>query len=446
MHEKTEKVDKLHVYAHLWITHLLIPTITVRLLPSYLQNLVLQIIKTTQYLLPKNERLQTLSTFPPFLLLLLSILFIYPMKIIIVQENLKNALGICSRAVSSSSTLAILGSVLLKTQSGMLKISSTNLEIGISELVRCKVEEEGSVCLPAKLLNEVVSSLPAEPVTLEVVEGGLRLSAGKFRTTLKTVPTEDFPRIADALPAEVVSMPSVALSKALDGVLFSVSTNETQSELCGVSVISKGQSLVVAATDRYRLSEYTVVTGSDKPAPTISVIFPTRAVAEVVRLLHANEGTDVVFGVAENQAVFTIGNTTVSTRLVDGQFPEYEAIIPKDFLVTIEAGKQECIAALRAVSVFSKGAVGVSFQYDEDEQNIHFAAQSQDAGEGAVDVEAKISGGSGTALFNPRYLLDVLQFLTSGSVRVKLNSPTSAVVFEDPEDKQYRYLVMPIKT
>lgn len=368
------------------------------------------------------------------------------MKIIIVQENLRNALAICSRAVANSTTLPMLGNILLQTKSGMLQMSSTNLEIGIAELVRCKVEEEGKVCIPARLLNEVVSSLPSEPVTIVVEGAEVRLSAGKFRTTLKTVPVDDFPNVVDSVPAEAVSLPAEAISRAIEGVVFAVSTNETQVELCGVSLAVKSDGLVVAATDRYRLAECVVPVGGDRSLPVARIIFPTRAMTEVVRSLHALGEGDVTLGIQENQAVFGIGNTTISTRLIDGQFPEYEAIIPKDFSVTVETSRQECIAALKAVSVFSKGATGVSVAYNEEQQQLLFSARSQDAGEGVVEVSAKIAGGSDTALFNPRYVLDVMQFLTSKDVRVKLNSPTSAVIFEGFDDPNYRYLVMPIKT
>lgn len=328
----------------------------------------------------------------------------------------------------------------------MLQMSSTNLEIGIAELVRCKVEDEGAVCVPARLLNEVVASLPAEPVTLAVEDGGVRLSAGKFRTTLKTVPLDDFPQVVESVPDQAVSLPAAAIARAIEGVLFAVSTNETQVELCGVSFAVKHEGLVVAATDRYRLAEYVVPIPGDKTVPLMRAIFPTRAMAEVVRSLHALENGDVLLGVQENQAVFGVGNTTISTRMIDGQFPEYEAIIPKDFVVQVEAPRQECVAALRAVSVFSKGAAGVSVAYSEDEQQLLFSARSQDAGEGVVEMGATVTGGSDTALFNPRYVLDVMQFLTSQNVRIKLNSPTSAVIFEGPDDPNYRYLVMPIKT
>ncbi len=368
------------------------------------------------------------------------------MKIIVVQENLRNALAICSRAVANSNTLPMLGNILLQTKSGMLQMSSTNLEIGIAELVRCKVEEEGAVCIPARLLNEVVSNLPAEPVTISTEGVEVRLSAGKFRTTLKTVPVDDFPNVVDTLPAEAVSLPAEAISRAIEGVLFAVSTNETQAELCGVSLSVTSTGLVVAATDRYRLAECVVPVTGDRTLPVARVIFPTRAMAEVVRSLHVLGEGEAVVGIQENQAVFGIGNTTISTRLIDGQFPEYEAIIPKDFSVIVEASRQECAAALKAVSVFSKGAAGVSVAYSESEQQLQFSARSQDAGEGVVEVEAKVSGGSDTALFNPRYMLDVMQFLTSKDVRVKLNSPTSAVVLEGADDPNYRYLVMPIKT
>jgi DNA polymerase-3 subunit beta len=366
------------------------------------------------------------------------------MRIVIVQENLKNALSTCSRAVSNSNTLAVLGSVLLKTESGLLKICATNLEIGIVQAVRCKVEQEGAVGIPAKVFSEVVSNLPSEPITLETIPEGLRLTAGKFKTVLKTIPAEDFPVVSDELPSHSFRLPAKELFFALERVLFAASTNETQVELCGVYCASRNGQLVFTATDRYRLAESRVVLQKDQNIQDFSIILPARAAAEVLRLVHGAD-TQAVFGVSENQAVLSVGETVVTSRLVDAQYPEYEAIIPQQFAVTIQASKVEVAAALKSVSVFAKGAAGVSVTYTED-QGLVFVARSQDSGEGEVGVAAVVRGGSDTILFNHKYLLDMLQFLSAEQVVVKLNSPTTPVVFEDPGNKNYTYLVMPIKS
>lgn len=363
-----------------------------------------------------------------------------------VQENLKNALAVCSRAVATSSTLAILGNVLLKTQNGLLKISATNLEIGISQLVRCKVEEEGVVCLPARLLVEVVNNLPGEPVTLETVAEGLQLSVGKYRTVLKTVPAEDFPVINDALGEDTLSLPSQDFFHALEGVLFAVSTNETQIELCGVYMArSSSNEIVLAGTDRYRLAESKVVLKAmGQIFPNISIVIPSRAASEVLRLLH-NSNTEFKVSIGDNQAVFSVDETIITTRLVDAQYPEYEAIIPREFTVSITTSRTELMSALKAVSVFAKGASGISVAYSQS-GGLVLSARSQDAGEGVVEVAAEVSGAEDTILFNHKYLLDMLQFLTSQNVHIKLNNPTTPVILQSPDDKSYMYLVMPIKT
>ncbi len=366
------------------------------------------------------------------------------MKIIIVQENLKNALAVCSRAVGNSSSLPVLGNVLLNTQDGMLKLSATNLEIGITQRVRCKVETEGAVSLPAKLLVEIVSNLPSGPITLETVTDGLLVTAGKFRTTLKIVSPEDFPTVNDKVPEKNFSVPVEGLKRGLERVVFSVSTNETQAELCGVSVVSRAGELVMTGTDRYRLAESKIVIPALKNFPLFSVIVPSRAILEVLKLLH-DTSSEAKFGVADNQAVFQVGETVITTRLVDGQYPEYEAIIPKEFSVSIIAKKQELLAALKTVSVFAKSSSGIAVAYEAGKDLI-FSAKSQDAGEGVVEVSASVEGRSDTILFNHKYLLDMLPFLTSEDVCVKLNNPSAPVVFSGVDDKDYLYLVMPIKT
>ncbi len=366
------------------------------------------------------------------------------MKIIIVQENLKNAMTICGRAIGNSSSLPILGNVLLTIQDGMLKISATNLEIGITQKVRCKIESEGSVSLPARLFIEIVSNLPSGPITLEVVPDGLLVVAGKFRTTLKTVPAEDFPLVNDIMPEKNFPVPVEGFKRGLERVLFSVSTNETQAELCGVSLVSKLGELVMTGTDRYRLAESKILFPSAKIYPLFAIIVPSRAISEVLKLLH-DTNLEVRLGVTDNQAVFQFGETIITTRLVDGQYPEYEAIIPKEFSVTIIANRQDFLAALKTVSVFAKSSSGVSVSYEAG-RDLIFSAKSQDAGEGTVEVSATVDGRSDTVLFNHKYLLDLLPFLTSEDVCIKLNNPSAPVIFSGVNDKDYLYLVMPIKT
>ena len=366
------------------------------------------------------------------------------MKAVVVQENLKTALAIANRGVATSSTLPILSNVLLKTEKGMLKISATNLEISISQLVRCKVEKEGVVCLPARLLSEIVNNLPNEPITLEDWSDGLRLSVGKYKTVVKTVAAEDFPVLADTLPGKLVQFDTGALKKALEGVLFAVSTNETQAELCGVNFSLGGGKLLLAGTDRYRLGESVVYLPKAPDGETFSVIVPARAVGEVIKSV-ANAGSGVAeIGVGDNQAVFIIGETIITTRLVDGQYPEYEAIIPNEFSTTIVLNRTQFLAGLKAVSVFARGVSGVEFTYAND--IITLAAKSQDAGEGTVEISARIEGSSDVILFNHKYLLDVLQYLTAENIEIKLNNPGSPVVFRGKEDPGYTYLVMPIKS
>lgn len=365
------------------------------------------------------------------------------MKAVVVQENLRAALSVVGRAVATSSTLPILSNVLLKTEKGMLKISATNLEISISQLVRCKVEVEGSVCLPARLLSEIVSNLPNDPITLESGADGLRLSVGKYKTVIKTVAAEDFPVLNDNLPGKLVQFGSSVLKKALEGVLFAVSSNETQAELCGVNFHLGAETLVLAGTDRYRLAESVVTLPQTLAGEGLSAIIPARAVSEVVKSVANVDGV-VEMGVGDNQAVFVVGETIITTRLVEGQYPEYNAIIPKDFSTTITLDRAQFSAALKAVSVFARGVSGVEFVYADSV--VTLSAKSQDAGEGIVEVPAVVEGSSDTILFNHKYLLDVLQYLTTESVEIKLNNPGSPVIFRGKNEPKYTYLVMPIKS
>jgi DNA polymerase-3 subunit beta len=366
------------------------------------------------------------------------------MKIIILQENLKEALLACGKAVASSSSLPILNSFLLRTSNGFLEVTATNLEMSITHTARCRIEEDGEVCLQARSFQELVGNLPNETITLSLEGSVLKLSCGKIKTSLNIFTASDFPRTSLEKADASFLVNSQDLSKALKGTLFAVSNNETQAELCGVCIKGSEDGLVFAGTNRYRLAEMKIKAKATPGMAQVLAILPARAGSEMVRFSDAFAG-EVKMGFEEGRVVLEIGATTISSRLISGHFPDYLAIVPSSFTTTIKLGRVEFLTALKTMMVFARNNEGLSFAYKAEEGTVELSASNQEAGSGQVEVAAGISGDSDKVLFNFKYLHDVVSFLSSEEIVIKLNNPQSPVVIEPLKSGEYLYLVMPIK-
>lgn len=364
------------------------------------------------------------------------------MKIICTQENLRTGLTMTSRIISSSNTLPILNNLLLKTENGLLKISSTNLELSIHTIVRCKVESEGEVCIPAKTFTELVSTLPNSNITLSKDESSVKVTADNYSAVVKSLPSEDFPLIPEIQSDALIVFPGAELKASLDQVLFAASTNETQPEICGVLLEVNGNTSKFVATDRYRLAEKKVVLGKGVHLEK-SIIIPLKTSQEISKVLSGFEDqVQVSFG--ENQALFTLGDTQIISRLIDGQYPDYAQIIPPDFATTATVDRAGLLQALRTSGIFSHGSNTVRLEIDP-KGNVVVSSGSQDLGESTITVDATVKGPGAAILFNYRYILDMLNALNSGEVVLKVNTDSTPVVITPKQDTDYTYLVMPIK-
>lgn len=363
------------------------------------------------------------------------------MKIICTQENLKNGLQTVSRVVGSSSTLPILNNVLLQTENGQLKISGTNLEMGISTFTRCKIEQEGGVCVAAKTILELVNNLPNENIEIEVGETETSISTDRYHTKIKHLPVDDFPLIPKVGDGLQISVPADQLKTSLDQVVFASSTSETQPEISGIMAGFNGNTLILVATDRYRLAEKSLTfTGSGEK----KIIIPQKSVLELSRLL-ANLSESVNLQVSDTQLAVAIGDTYVVTRLIDGQYPDYKQIIPSEVGTVIGVDRVQLTQALKTSGIFSRGVGSVTMNYDAEKQVVQIASVSHDVGESVVDIPAEIDGDSGSVIMNYRYVLDVLNTVAAEVLMVQVINDTNPVVFRPKSVTDYLYLVMPIR-
>lgn len=364
------------------------------------------------------------------------------MKLICTKENLKKGLFIVSRVVGSSNPLQVLNNVLIKTDEGRIKLSSTNLEIGVNTWVGGKVEEEGSLTVPARLINEYINNLPTEKVVLESTENStLKIESENYHTTIKGLSSDDFPLIPQVENEPFAKIDGAELKAALSESVWAAASNETQPEISGIFMAFEDDHLRIAATDRYRLAERTAKL-LEPARGTKEVIIPSRTVGELYKILSAGRGQVEIY-FSESQVLFRFDETELISRLIDGQYPDYRQIIPKAFKTEAEVSREELLHALKAASLFAPDSNNVNLEVKSGQ--VVVTASSVGAGENTTQTEAKVTGEDNTAVFNFRYLLDCLNNLSEPKVCLKMINDATAAAITPVGRDNYTYIVMPIK-
>lgn len=377
------------------------------------------------------------------------------MKATCTLENFKRALFTLERVVGKQNSLPILSTILIETEKGQLKLSATNLEIGVITKIGAKIEEEGGLTVPAKPLHTFIYNLSLDQI-LEIHQesGALSLQSGKNHIRIKGMESKDFPIIPHFEGEYPLSLPAQAFREALQKVLFAVSLNESRIELTGVQFLLEEYKLAVAATDSFRLAEYTLSLSKEVIQKMQNakdqykqLLIPTQTLQEILRLIQ-DTTEEVSLVVSENQLFFLIDGVQVVSRLLQGQFPEYRQIIPKQFLSTITLQKEELLQVLKMASSFSVlSANEVKLSLSQDQQEITFTTIAQDIGENTSRVSFQ-----GTLhedmeiLFNPRYLLEGVAALPNQEIVFQCNSSQTPALLKSAEESfPYYYLIMPIK-
>ncbi|HLC44933.1 MAG: DNA polymerase III subunit beta [Candidatus Doudnabacteria bacterium RIFCSPHIGHO2_01_FULL_50_11] len=366
------------------------------------------------------------------------------MKVICTKDNLKKALTQASRIVGTTSALPILNNVLLKTEAGQLLISSTNLEIALKTRIGGQIEEAGEITVPARTFSEYIGNINEEKITLQTKNINLLVKTEKTESILKGLPTEDFPLIPEIKPVATVSINTLDLSQALERVAFASAYSETQPELSGVLFQINATELRLAATDRYRLAEsITTLTGRGIEA---KLIIPNRAVGELLRILGETEqGVEIL--IADSQALFRTANSEFISRVIEGQYPDYQQIIPREFTTEIRVKTRELVSALKLSGLFVQDNNNVEMKIRKSDQSLILRATSSKYGSNTSLVQGEVIGNDNEIIFNFRYILDCLNHITQDHVLLKvINNSSPAMIVPQDEASRCLYLVMPIKT
>ncbi len=365
-----------------------------------------------------------------------------------MQENLARGLSVVSRAVSSRSTLPVLANVLLKTEDAGLKLTATNLEIGITYWVPGKIDEDGATTVPAKLLTDLVNSLPSgDKVELEVGAGDtLHVKAGRFQTHIKGIDAEEFPAIQTAGDRPTTRIAQNVLRRALAETAFAAASDEARPILTGVLARFEGNQLTLAAADNYRIAVKTVPILD--AVPETSVVIPARALNELSRVLaDIDDPVDVVLAGARNQVLFHLDGVDLVSRLIDGQFPNYQQVMPQAHATRAILDREELLRAVRPAALIAHESANiVKLQIGGDGEDGVTVSANAEVGDHVGQVEAQVEGDGTTIAFNARYLADVLTNVDAEQFALELNGPLSPGVFKPVGDDQYVHVVMPVRT
>jgi DNA polymerase-3 subunit beta len=360
------------------------------------------------------------------------------MKIEVARDELVAKLGVVSRAVSTRGTVQVLAGILIAAESDGITLAATDMELSLRTTLDAQVEGEGSVVIPGKPLVELARLLPESDVTIEYrpEEGTVQIVSGAYSSRLNVFNAEDFPRLP-TLDAQLHAIDREALLETVDRVARSASRDESRPVLTGILVRFEGGKLVMVATDSYRLSVKETELG--EAAPELEAIIPARALTELSRLAG---GETVDLGVHENHVVFGTGDAWLTTRRIDGQFPNYRQLLPEAFEVELTLPKSELADVVRRASVLALRNSPLRLRLAEGELSV--SAQTQDVGETHETMPAAYSGEEFLIGFNAEFLRDGVESIVGDDVRLKLINPLRPAILEDAAG-DFTYLIMPIR-
>ena len=369
------------------------------------------------------------------------------MRLSLTQENLSRALASVGRVVSTRTSLPVLSNVLLATDGNRLRLSATNLEIGINYWIGSKVDAQGSLTVPARLFAEFVSSLPHGNIDLTGTDNVLTVKTPHYESKVNGIAADEFPLIPTISSDPVLSLDAAVLREALTQVVVAASADEARPVLAGVYMYTDDGNLFLVATDSYRLAEKRLELGGEAPKD-FSVIVPARTMQELVRLLGEVTG-DVELYLDDNQVMFRVADIELVSRLIEGQFPNYKQIIPDHAETSFDIATAEFSRITKVASLFARESAGSVKLEIRAEGEVSISSNDTEVGGNRSSAECDVAGDDGEISLNSRYLTEALAVMKSPMVTFaisgKLNPCVISPAGEDAGD-DYVHIVMPLRT
>ena len=367
------------------------------------------------------------------------------MKLICAQADLERALNIVSKAITPNTTLPVLHNILLKAEGKSLFFAATNLEVAIQYFIPADVKNEGSITIPAKLLGAYINLLKDEKVEIALLEGEtIQIKSLTSQTKIKGINAHEFPAIPKIEKENIIKVSTKDFDTAITQTAFSASSNTSRPVLSGVFFDVNKDVVKIVATDSYRLAEKTLQL-KEKTNINVQCIVPARTVMELGKILNKAGEADVEMSISKNQVLFIVGDVQLMSRLIEGKFPPYEKIIPKETKTKLEVGVEELANVVRRVSLFARennNSIKVSATNDG---KLSISTDETKVGEEKAEINVKINGENNKIALNAQYLLDVLNYIQSETVMLEIDDKLSPAIIKPVKNSDYVYIIMPLK-
>ncbi|MCL4273646.1 MAG: DNA polymerase III subunit beta [Anaerolineales bacterium] len=374
------------------------------------------------------------------------------MKVTVLQENLARGLGIVSRAVSPRSTLPVLSNILIATDEGRLRLSATNLELGITCWIAARVDEEGSTTVPARTFSDLVNTLPGDQVqlTLDLKTQNLHLKGGTSNNDIKCIDAQEFPPLPTPEMDGAVQLNVADFKEMIHQVAFAASTDEARPVLMGVLMNVEKDKVTMAAADGFRLSVRKAQLSQAVQQP-INVIIPARALNELARV--ASDGEEPIYMVIpknRGQVLFRVKDVEVVSQLIDGTFPDYHQIIPRSYKSRTLVSTAALLKACKQAEIFAREGSNVA-RLDIKQANgemqpseVEISATSEETGKNETIVEATVDGGSVLIAFNVKFLREALEVIRTPNVALETSASNAPGVVRPVGDDDFLHVIMPM--
>lgn len=367
------------------------------------------------------------------------------MQVQVLSENLQKKLTFISHAVAARSDLPILHNVLLQAKDAKLFLSATDLEIGLQAEIPATITREGAITVPAKVFTELVSSLPAETVTLQTQDNTLAVATKKVKSKIQTMPVDEFPNLYEEKGEAQVQFDAKTMRSDFTKVLFAASVDVGRPALSGILIKKEAQGLLLVATDGYRLSlKHHKIPMKSNKEETQPLLIPARILREMLAIKQDDASVFLSISKKNNQVLFFLKDAVVVGRLIEADFPKYEKIIPTDFGTRVHFDRQEMQKAVKTCAIFARETANIirlSFKKDM----IVVSANTPSVGENSVEVEATLKGEENEIAFNARYLQDLLANVEENDMVFEMTGPLNPGAFKLKDDDSFLHIIMPIR-
>lgn len=363
------------------------------------------------------------------------------MKVECIKEKIRNAVSLAEKITGKNLTLPVLSTILLIVKDKVIKIRSTNLDLGIEIEIPAKVEKEGVIAIQGVILNSFLSNIYDTTVILESINNNLSVITNNSSTLIKSTPHDDFPTLPNISQGQSFTLPAQKLITGLKSVWYSAGTSDIKPEISSINIYTDSGNIIFVATDSFRLAEKKI--SFSRKEEISSILIPFKNISEVIRAFNDLSG-DIIVRFNSNQISFQHDGIYLTSRLIDGTFPDYRQILPKGFKTEVIVLKQDLINSLKTTHLFADKFNQINIKINPRDKFFRFCSKNFDIGENVVKVDAALSGDPVDLNFNYKYIFDCFQSITKDSVSLQLNGESRPLIMQGVGDRTFTYLIMPL--